>query len=150
MFERMSFVTQMIIYVYGIIVSIGAYILYRGEFKEERKQCIVFSLGMGMGMFLLQKMEIELLIIAVELLVPNEKSRDVISIIATSYWSIGAVMIYYISVCFVGVDIWGRFMRKLLKKVDLGLHTLRMGSIILVWQILEIVMIILLYGVGSL
>lgn len=86
MFERMSFATQMIIYVYSIIVSIGAYILCRGESKEERKQCIVFQLGMGVGMFLLQKMKIGLLIIAVELLVSNKKRRDVISIIATSYY----------------------------------------------------------------
>lgn len=149
MYGFIAFVTQTIIYGFGIIMSIVAYMLYRDEFKGERKQCIVFSLGMGIGMFLLQYVAIELLSISVSLLAPNGKSDAVISIIARSFWSIGAVMIYYIGVWFASAEIVGRFMKKLLKKTDLGLRTVRMGIISIVWQVLAIVMIIILYGSGS-
>lgn len=149
MYEFIAFVTQMIIYGFGIIMSIVAYMLYRDEFKEERKQCIIFSLGMGIGIFLLQYVAIELLSTGISLLVPNGKSEAVISIIARSFWSIGAVMMYYISVWFASAEILGRLMRKLLKKTDLGLRTVRMGIISIVWQVLAIVMIIILYGAGS-
>ena len=44
-------------------MSIGAYILYRGEFKEERKQCIVFSLGMGIISIVWQVLAIAMIII---------------------------------------------------------------------------------------
>lgn len=62
-YEYIAFVAQMIIYGSGIIMSIGAYILYRGEFKEERKQCIVFSLGMGIISIVWQVLAIAMIII---------------------------------------------------------------------------------------
>lgn len=145
----MALVTQMVMYGFGIAMSLAAYMLYRKSFKEETKRCILFSLGLGIGVFLLHYIAIELLLIGITVLTPSGKTDALISIVERGFWLIGLVMIYYISTLFVSIEILGRLMRNLSKKETLKLHTWKLGVIGIVWQVFVVVMVIMLYGYGS-
>lgn len=148
-FGTMALMTKVVIYGFSVEMSIAAYLLYRKSFKEETKQCILFSLAMGMGMFLLHRIAIELLSIGITVLTPNGKTDSGINIMTSSFWSIGLVIMYYISTLFVSAELLGRLLRKLFKKETLKLHTFKLGVIGIVWQVLVIAMVIMLYGAGS-
>ena len=147
-FEKMALMTEMVIYGFSLVMSIAAYLLYRKSFKKETKQCILFSLAMGMGMFLLHRIAIELLSIGIMVLTPNG-TKSGIDIMTSSFWSIGLVVMYYIGTLFVSAELLGRLLRKLFKKETLKLHTFKLGVIGIVWQVLVIAMVIMLYGAGS-
>lgn len=147
-FEKMALMTEMVIYGFSLEMSIAAYLLYRKSFKKETKQCILFSLAMGMGMFLLHRIAIELLSIGIMVLTPNGTESG-IDIMTSSFWSIGLVIMYYIGTLFVSAELLGRLLRKLFKKETLKLHTFKLGIIAIVWQGFVLAMVIMLYGAGS-